>query len=313
MPAGRAMPKLVAMTNMVTSRDGTAIAYDRLGSGPAVILTGGMTGRAETRPLAEELAARFTVYNYDQRGRGDSADTAPYAVRREIEDLEAVIAAAGGSACVYGESAGGALGLEAAAAGAAISRLAVYEVPYGFAGSPQEWLAYRATLDALLAEGRRGDAFAHFMRTAGTPEQDIDAARNSPVWPQLEAVAHILPYGATLGDGRPPADRLAKITVPTLVATGTVIDAHMNRLSADVFDRAADAIAAAVPGAVRARLDGQTHMVDPKALAPVLERFFTDEIGPGSDHRTLLRALNGDLNIHVDEEEPDVNYPRDKQ
>lgn len=276
------------MTNMVTSKDGTSIAYDRLGSGPAVILTGGMTGRVETRPLAEELAARFTVYNVDQRGRGDSGDTAPYAVQREIEDLEALIAAAGGSAYVYGESAGGALVLEAAATGIAINKLAVYEVPYGFAGSPQEWLAYRARLDLLLAEGRRGDAFAHFMRNAGAPEADIDAARSSPMWPQLEAVAHILPYGAAcLGDGRPPADRLAKISVPTLVATGTVIDPHMNRLPADVFDRAADAIVAVVPGALRVRIEGQTHMVDPKALAPVLEQFFTDEIRPRSDHRPL--------------------------
>jgi pimeloyl-ACP methyl ester carboxylesterase len=286
MPDGWAVSRLVSMTAMVTSKDGTPIAYDRLGGGPAVILTGGMTGRAETRALAEELAAHFTVYNYDQRGRGESGDTAPYAVRREFEDLEALIVVAGGSAYVYGESAGGALALEAAAAGVAIDKLAVYEVPYGFAGTQQEWLAYRATLDALLAEGRRGDAFAHFMRNAGAPEEDIEAARNSPVWPQLEAVAHILPYGAAcLGDGRPPAGRLAKITIPTLVATGTVIDPHMSRLPADVFDRAADAIVAAVPGAARVRIEGQTHMVDPKSLARVLERFFTDDDRRSSDHR----------------------------
>jgi alpha-beta hydrolase superfamily lysophospholipase len=181
------MSRLVAMTDMVISKDGTSIAYDRRGSGRAVILTGGMTGRAETRPLAEELAAHFAVYNYDQRGRGESGDTAPYAVQREIEDLEAIIAAAGGSAYVYGEAAGGALLLEAAAAGAPIDKLAVYEVPYGFPGSAQEWLAYRATLEALLADGRRGDAFAHFMRNAGAPEEVIEAARSSPVWPQLEA------------------------------------------------------------------------------------------------------------------------------
>jgi pimeloyl-ACP methyl ester carboxylesterase len=266
------------MTDKVTSKDGTSIAYDRLGSGPAVILTGGMTGRVETRPLAEELAARFTVYNYDQRGRGESGDTAPYTVQREIEDLEALIAAAGGSAYAHGESAGGALLLEAAAADATIDKLAVYEVPYGFTGGPQEWLNYRATLDTLLAEGRRGDAFAHFMRNAGAPEQDIEAARSSPVWPQLEAVAHVLPYGAAcLGDGRPPTARLARIHIPTLVATGTVIDPHMSRLPADIFDRAADGIVAAIPGAERIRIEGQTHMVDPKALAVVLEQFFTDQ------------------------------------
>ncbi|MEV4623345.1 hypothetical protein AB0J74_32130 [Asanoa sp. NPDC049573] len=113
---------------------------------------------------------------------------------------------------------------------------------------------------------------------AGTPEDDIDAAKHSPIWPQLEAVAHVLPSGAAcLGDGRPPTDRLAKIAVPTLVTTGTVIDPHMSRLPADVFDRAADAIVAAVPGAERASIKGQSHMLDPAALAPVLERFFTHE------------------------------------
>jgi pimeloyl-ACP methyl ester carboxylesterase len=260
--------------NRVTSKDGTSIAYDRMGSGPAVILTGGFY-RSENGPLAEELAARFTVYSYDQRGRGDSGDTLPYAVQREIEDLEALIAVTGGSAHLYGVSAGGALALEAAAAGIAIDKLAVYEVPYGFAGDAQQWREYVDTLEALLAEGRRGDAFALFMRTAGSPEEDIVSARNSPVWPSLEAVAHTLAYGAAcLGDGQPPTARLATITQPTLVLTGTTLDPHMGRLRSDVFDQAADAIAASIPHAQRQIVEGQTHMVDPKALAPALERFF---------------------------------------
>jgi pimeloyl-ACP methyl ester carboxylesterase len=181
--------------NWVTSKDGTPIAYDRRGRGPAVILTGGFD-RTENAPLAEELAACFTVYDYDQRGRGDSGDTLPYAVQREIEDLDALITVAGGSGHVYGVSAGGALALEAAAAGVAINRLAVYEVPYGFAGDAQQWRQYVDTLEALLTEGRRGDAFALFMRTAGSPEEDVVSARNSPVWPSLEAVAYTLVYGA---------------------------------------------------------------------------------------------------------------------
>jgi len=123
----------------VTSKDGTSIAYDRHGSGPAVILVGGglvdpatgRAGRSENAPLARELAEHFTVYNYDRRGRGDSGDTLPYALEREIEDLEALITEAGGSAHLYGVSSGGALVLEAAAAGIAADRLAMYEVPGG--------------------------------------------------------------------------------------------------------------------------------------------------------------------------------------
>jgi pimeloyl-ACP methyl ester carboxylesterase len=260
--------------NRVTSKDGTTIAYDRIGSGPAVILTGGFD-RSENGPLAQELAAHFTVYNYDQRGRGDSGDTLPYAVQREIEDLQALIVEAGGSAHLYGISAGGALALEAAAAGIAIDKLAVYEVPYGFAGDPHQWRVYVDTLEALLAKGRRGDAFALFMQTAGTSEDDIVAARKSPVWTSLEALAHTLVYGAAcLGDGRPPTARLAKITQPTLVLTGTKLDPHMSGLPSGVFDQAADAIAASIPRAERQTVDGQTHMVDANALAPVLERFF---------------------------------------
>jgi pimeloyl-ACP methyl ester carboxylesterase len=256
----------------VRSKDGTSIAYDRIGDGPAVILTG---NRAESAPLAEELAEYFTVYSYDQRGMGESGDTPPYGVEREIEDLEALIAEAGGSAHVFGASAGGALGLEAAAAGVAIDRLAVYEVPYGLADTPQQWRAYVDKLQGLLAEGRRGDAFALFMWLAGSPEDDIASARNSPVWPTCEAIAHTRAYGAAcLGDGRPPTKRLVKIQQPTLVVTGTRLDPHMSRLRPGVFQQAADTIAASIPNARRHTLQGQTHMVDPKALAPVLATFF---------------------------------------
>jgi pimeloyl-ACP methyl ester carboxylesterase len=254
----------------VTSKDGTSIAYDRQGGGPAVILVGGglvdpLTGRAgrwENAPLAAELAGRFTVYNYDRRGRGDSGDTPPYAVDRELEDIDALLAEAGGSAHLYGVSSGGALALEAAAAGIAVDRLAVYEVPYG----ASRWRAYVEQLEALLAEGRRGAAVELFMRVAGASEEDIVGARSSPVWPGLEAIAHTLAYDAAcLGDGQPPTARLATITRPTLVATGG---------GQEFFEQAADAIAASLPQAERLTIQGQTHLVDPKALAPVLQRFF---------------------------------------
>jgi pimeloyl-ACP methyl ester carboxylesterase len=262
----------------VTSKDGTEIAYDREGGGPAVILVGGgATDRSENAPLASVLAEQFTVYNYDRRGRGDSGDTLPYSVEREIEDLRALITAAGGTAHLCGLSSGGALALEAAAAGAAADRIAVYEVPYSIGGpATQRWREYVRTLHALLAEGRRGDAFALFMGVAGASGEMIAAAKASPVWPACEALAHTLAYDAAcLADGQPPVDRLATVAQPTLVATGGASPDSFVSGGGSFFDDAADAIAASLPRAERRVVEGQTHKVDPKAIAPVLADFLT--------------------------------------
>jgi pimeloyl-ACP methyl ester carboxylesterase len=263
--------------SVVTSRDGTAIAYERMGRGPTVILVGGgAVDRSENAPLAPELADRFTVLNYDRRGRGESGDTLPYAVAREIEDIDALIAATGEPAHLYGVSSGGALVLEAAAAGLAIDRLAVYEVPYNVADEwPQRWREYVVALGALLAEERRGDAFALFMRLADTPEETIEAARASPMWSSLEAIAHTLAYDAAcLGDGRPPTARLARIQRPTLVATGVGPRLPGAATWVRALAPAADAIAASIAQAERATIEGQPHVADPKAVALVLKRFF---------------------------------------
>jgi pimeloyl-ACP methyl ester carboxylesterase/GNAT superfamily N-acetyltransferase len=259
----------------VTSRDGTSIAYDRQGRGPALILVGGglvdpatgRGGRWENAPLAAELAEHFTVYNYDRRGREKSGDTLPYAVERELEDLDALIGEAGGSAHLYGVSSGGALAMEAAAAGSTIDRLAVYEVPYMTGDEmSQHWREYVEQLEAALAEDRRGDAVELFMRVAGSSEEQIARARSSPMWPGLETIAHTLAYDAAcLGDGLPPLARLAEIRQPTLVATGG---------AADFFEQAADAIAGAIPHAERLIIEGQGHVAEPKTVAAVLERFF---------------------------------------
>jgi len=262
--------------NQVTSKDGTSIAYERIGSGPAVILVGGgLDDGAENAPLAAELAERFTVYNYARRGRGDSGDTPPYAVEREIEDIEALIAETGGSAHVYGVSSGGALALEAAAAGIAIHKVAVYEVPYSMAGEwRSRWRAYRDELEALLAEDRRGDALELFMLVAGSSEEQIAAAKGSPFWAGLQAIAHTLAYDAAcLGDGQPPAARFAGIAQPALVLTGgeRPPDAANWVLA---LDEAADAIVASIPRARRQTIEGQGHVADPKAVALVLEEFF---------------------------------------
>lgn len=253
------------MMNSVTSRDGTSISFERLGTGPALILvTGALDDGSENAALAEELSGEFTVFNYARRGRGKSGDTLPYAVEREIEDLEAVMVAAGGSAHVYGVSSGGMFALEAAAAGLPINRLVLYEVPYDTApDAAPRFDEYRRQLGKALADGRRGDAVELFMRLAGSPDEQIAGARNTPYWPGLEALAHTLAYDAALY-GQPPVSRLATIQQPTLVITGG---------TAELFEQAADAIAAHVPNAERLVLAGQSHVVDPKVMASVIADF----------------------------------------
>jgi pimeloyl-ACP methyl ester carboxylesterase len=262
--------------NHVASKDGTSIAYEREGRGPAVVLVGGaMDDGSENAPLVPELVAGFTVFNHARRGRGESGNTPPYAVEREIEDLDALIEEAGGTAHVFGASSGGGLALEAAAAGLAIDRLAVYEVPYSMDADGPHWNQRDVPeVEELLAQGRRGEAVELFMRTVGSSEEDIAGAKASPFWPPLEALAHTLAYDAAImGDGPPPADRLARIVSPTLVATGTVSDAH-GGVAPEFMTRSADAIAASIPRAERQVIDGAGHMVGAKLVAPVLERFF---------------------------------------
>ena len=250
----------------VISRDGTPIAYERQGDGPAVVLVGGgLDDGSENAPLATELASDFTTYNYARRGRGASGDAQPYAAEREIEDLAALIAEAGGRAHIYGVSSGGMFALEAVLAGLPIDRLALYEVPYDTSdGAGQRFDEYREQLGAALREGRRGDAVELFMRLAGSPDEQIAGARSSPHWPGLEALAHTLAYDATLY-GQPPVTRLATIAQPTLVASGG---------GTGFFEAAADAVAASIPNAERVILAEQGHVVDPKTMAEQLRRFF---------------------------------------
>jgi pimeloyl-ACP methyl ester carboxylesterase len=256
--------------NTVISKDGTRIAFDRLGDGPAVILIGGgPTDRSVNTSLAELLAKDFTVFNYDRRGRGESGDTAPYTVDREYEDLEALIAEAGGSVLMFGTSGGGIIALEAAARGLAISRLAVWETPYIVDDSrPPVPADYRDRLVKLLADGRRGDMLELFFTAAvGMPVEFVTPMRDLPFWGSMEAVAHTLVYDATItGDFSLPADRVASVTVPTLVIDGGTTPWLSN---------AAQAVAATLPDARRRTLEGQPHNVDPAAIAPVITEFFT--------------------------------------
>ena len=262
----------------VTSKDGTSIAYDREGTGTPVVLVGGaIDDGSENAPLVPELAKRFTVVNYARRGRGESGDTLPYAVEREIEDLEALIGEVGGSAHVFGASSGGALALEASVAGLAIEKLAVYEVPYNLDEDGPHWnSSVIPEVESLLAQGRRGDVVELFMRKVGSSEEDIAGAKGSPYWPPLEALAHTLAYDAAcMGEGPPPTDRLARISQTTLVATGGgTPDSHATGLPPGFMDRVADEIAAAIPQAERVVIEGGGHMVDAAVVAPVLDRFF---------------------------------------
>ena len=209
----------------VTSKDGTRIAYERLGSGPALLMIDGALCSRAFGPMpkiAALLAEHFTVYLYDRRGRGESGDTQPYAKAREVEDIQAVIAAAGGSAYAAGLSSGAALALEAAASGVPIKKLAVYEPPFIVDDARHAQLDHEAKLKALVAAGERGDAVKYFMRNGPRTGLVIFMMQLMPnVWPKLKAVAHTLPYDAAImGDFTVPAARIASIRVPTLVMDG---------------------------------------------------------------------------------------------
>jgi pimeloyl-ACP methyl ester carboxylesterase len=259
----------------VTSSDGTPIAFDRLGDGPPVVVVGGLLcDRALTRLTAEELAKHFAVFNYDRRGRGDSGNTKPYAVEREIEDLGALIAEAGGRASVYGHSSGAALALHAAAAGLPIARLVLHEPPYNPDGDEDRQRATREEAEhikTLLAEGRRGDAVEYFWRSIGMPQEMVEGMRRTPRWAELEAMAPTMAYdSAVMGDisrgGAVPADLLDAVTIPTLVLVGGESPEWM----IDVGSQVADAL----PNGRYRVLEGQEHVVPPEVLVPVLEEFF---------------------------------------
>jgi pimeloyl-ACP methyl ester carboxylesterase len=253
----------------VRSADGTSIAFDRLGDGqPLILMVGALCDRSTPRPLAELLAGDFAVFTYDRRGRGDSGDTQPYAVEREIEDLDALISEAGDAPFVYGHSSGAVLALEAAARRQPIGRLAVYEPPFivdNTRGRPDK---LHERVSALIASGRRAEAVKLFF-TEGPqmPADAIAALEAGPGWPAMEAMAHTLPHDlAILGDQIMPRERLANIEVPTLALSGGA--------GPEWSRNTVDAVAAAIPGAHRASLEGQTHGVAHDVIAPVLAQFF---------------------------------------
>ncbi|MGW8883573.1 alpha/beta fold hydrolase [Streptomyces sp. NPDC055749] len=255
------------------SRDGTTIAYRRQGDGPPLILVGGALSTAATdAPLASLLAPHFTVVTYDRRGRGSSGDGGPYAVRREVEDLAALIGAVGGAASVFGMLSGGALALEAQAAGLPVDLLAVYEPPYtpGRSGLLFKALC-TARLHRLLSEGDRGGAVELYLSMTGVQTETVGRMRRAPLWQGLEAVAHTLAYDdALLGNGGVPAERLASVTARTLVVCGGFSPAQVRTMTQALTD--------AVPRGRHRTLTGQTRDLAPQVIAPVLTDFFAKHL-----------------------------------
>lgn len=262
----------------VTSKDGTRIAYDQSGKGPALILVGGAFEQRAMESDTSKLAAypflneHFTVYHYDRRGRGDSTDTQPFAVEREIEDIEALIDLAGGSAFLSGISSGAALSFEAALKLGAgkVEKLALYEPPYNDdETAKQAWVNFRKELTQTLAEGRNGDAVGLFMMLLGMPPEHLEGMKQIPIWPMFEAVAPTIAYdAAAVGtDGAVPTEKAAQLNIPTLVMNGGASEFPFMRITAD-------ALAEVIPNVQRRTLEGQTHEVEPDVIAPALIEFF---------------------------------------
>jgi pimeloyl-ACP methyl ester carboxylesterase len=259
----------------VTSRDGTPIAFDRSGEGPPIVLVGGaLADRSAAAELAAQLAPRFTAVAFDRRGRGGSGDTAPYAVDREVEDIEALINATGGQAFVLGHSSGAVLALESARTNPErITKLALYEPPFIVDASrsllPEDYVSH---LEDLVSAARRGDAVEFFLTTAvGVPAEVVAGMREEPFWSSMEAVAHTLSHdgtvmGDTMGGSPAPPERWSSIAVPTLVMDGGA--------SPDWQRHAVRALADVIPDARRRTLEGQDHGPDSEVLAPVLVEFF---------------------------------------
>jgi pimeloyl-ACP methyl ester carboxylesterase len=255
----------------VASCDGTPIAFDRAGTGsPLVFVAGAFNDHTTCAPLAAQLAARHTVITYDRRARGESGNTLPYAIDREVEDLAALIEMAGGSAAVFGFSSGAQLALRAAADGVAITHLVLYEPPFAFDSNEFGPPDLHRQLAELVAQGRPGDAVAHFQTAGiGLPEDFVAQLRQSPMWPALEAMAESVVYDATIMTTLArPTTAMSAVTVPTLIISG-----------ADTWPKlknAAGLLAAALPTAGRAEVPGgENHEIPPGPTAAVVRDFLS--------------------------------------
>ncbi|HEX6034487.1 MAG TPA: alpha/beta hydrolase [Anaerolineales bacterium] len=262
----------------VTSRDGTKIAFEKVGSGPTVILVNGAMSYRRAfdttlEDLAELLSKDFTVYDYDRRGRGESGNTEPFTKVREIEDIQALIDEAGGEAMLVGFSSGGAVTLETTAVTPGVTKVFVYEVPFIIDDTRQPLDDYEGLTTRLVAEGKLDELLEYFVTVvAGVPAEFVAGIKqDKPVWERMRAIASTIPHDAAFMSefmkGRPlPAGYWSKIKVPVLVGDGGASPAWIRN--------AADALAEALPNARRETFEDQTHSVDPRVLAPVIIEFF---------------------------------------
>jgi pimeloyl-ACP methyl ester carboxylesterase len=259
----------------VTSADGTQIAYDRYGEGPAVILVNGALGYRKFKTMeqiATALAEYCTVINYDRRGRGESGPAGPASVEREVEDIGALIEVVGGRASLWGYSSGSALALRAAASGLPVEKLVLYEAPFKTdpdAKFPRD--DYAARLEPLIAADDRMGAAKHFMRNLGMPGPMVSVMSLVPMFRRFGANGHTLMFDyLALGDqnmhGSPlRAEEWAPVTCPTLVVYGSKTYPslkHASRSLADVLSNAA-----------LRELPGQKHAVKPSVIVPVIAEF----------------------------------------
>jgi pimeloyl-ACP methyl ester carboxylesterase len=253
----------------VKSADGTVIAYDRIGAGPALIVSLGAFCTRHTFVAPPELRQRFTVITYDRRGRGDSGDTQPYAPQREYEDLAAVAAAAGPEpAFVFGHSSGAAIALRATAAGAPVAAVAAYEAPFHNEDTPRPAVDPAEHIRDLVGAGRQGEAVRFWMAEVVRMPADMVAQLERAPWAKaMEALTPTLPYDLAVTDGGVPAAELAKITAPVLVLGGANSPAWFRRSVADQTT--------AIPGARLQMLDGYDHNAPPAVLTPILTDFFS--------------------------------------
>ena len=261
--------------NTIQSKDGTPLAYDVYGSGPALIYIAGATCFRSFEPVlydANVFAQQFTVYNYDRRGRGDSGNTLPYAVEREIDDIDALITAAGGTASLYGHSSGAILALEAALRlGDKVSKLVLYDPAYVFDEAEQaEFRALSQGLFTLLEQKQYGEAITGFLHGIEIPDDAITWMQQSPDWATMTALAPTLAYDTLLADSLPPVKRASRLTTPTLIVVG--------ENSPIAIQKVAHQLAEAIPNALLNALAGQDHMPNPEVVLPVLSNFLNQEL-----------------------------------
>jgi pimeloyl-ACP methyl ester carboxylesterase len=253
----------------VTSADGTVIAYDQVGTGPALVVSMGAFGTRHTFAAPPELRQRFTVITYDRRGRGDSGDTQPFAAEREYADLAAVAAAAGPEPpLVFGHSSGAAIALRAAAAGMPVAAVAAYEAPFANEDTPLPPTDPASHIESLVRAGRRREALRFWMAdVTHLPAQVVEQLEGAPWAAALEALTPTLPHDIAVTDGGVPTAELAKITAPVLVLGGANSPAWFRRSVAEQ--------AAAIPGARLQTIDGYDHNAPPEVLTPILTGFFS--------------------------------------